>query len=386
MRGSAARPSTARISLALTNHIKTQWQKRGWLAYALWPLSFLTRAYVWINAYLFKHSHRTTQYLNKPVIVVGNVVVGGAGKTPVVIELIKYLHASGRKVGVVSKGYGRSKKQDARDLATSPARALSGEHKGLMASQSPFIEVLEHSPSSLVGDEPKLIHHKTGAPVFVGELRAPTAQALLDKHPELDIIISDDGLQHNALGRDINIVVFDNSGLGNGMLLPAGPLREPWPRIYQNAKTELILSTNEASAPQGFNVTRALSDFAINQRGEKLNLTAHLHSPIHAVAGIARPEVFFQMLMDKGLHLSGTTLLEDHAAFSHEEFDFGSDSLNPTSAKHSEETLFLCTEKDAIKIWEFNPNVWTVPLVCDLDPVFIDALEDALVQIASESA
>ena len=347
------------VRISLINLIKTEWQRLGWFAVILWPLSLLTHLYIRINTYLYKHAIRWTYCANKPVIVVGNVVVGGAGKTPVVIELIKYLSASGRRVGVVSKGYGRIKASDS-------------------YTQHHILEVLEASPASSVGDEPKLIHHKTHVPVFVGDGRALTTKALIEKYPNIDIIISDDGLQHNALGRDINIVVFDNSGIGNGLLLPAGPLREPWPRFFKNAKSELVLSTNEGNAPEGFSVSRSLADFAINKLGQKLDLRDPIASRIHAIAGIARPEVFFKMLIDKGLKLSQTTLLEDHAAFV-EDQSILRKGQNSTDGSN---TIFLCTEKDAIKIWEFNPTVWAVPLICELDSKFTDELEEALVQLA----
>jgi tetraacyldisaccharide 4'-kinase len=349
----------ASLQITLVSHIREQWQKRSWFAWVLWPLSLLTLTYIWANTYLYKNAKRRTYQLAKPVIVVGNVVVGGAGKTPVVIELVKYLSSSGRRVGVISKGYGREK---------IPSSTLHLD----------TLEVFESSSSSLVGDEPKLIHHKTSVPVFVGDQRALAAHALLQRYPNTDVIISDDGLQHNALGRDINIIVFDNSGLGNGLLLPAGPLREPWPRVFKNASTELTLSTNEDRAPQGFTVSRALADFAINKRGQRLDLRDPLLARVHAVAGIARPEIFFEMLVEKGIHLSETTLLEDHAAFKEKEFDFQGHHLKNSQAQ---ETVFLCTEKDAIKIWEFNPDVWAVPLICKLDPKFTDELEDALIQL-----
>ena len=349
------------LRIKLISIIKQQWQIRGWLAFFLWPLSFLTLGYIWINSRLYKARIRLSTRFNKPiVIVVGNVVVGGAGKTPVVIELIKYLNASGRIVGVISRGYGRT---------------VSGG--GNLHQET--LEVTQNSPSSLVGDEPKLIQHLTGVPVFVGDKRTLTARALIEKYPNTDIIISDDGLQHNALGRDINIIVFDNSGLGNGLLLPAGPLREPWPLMYSNAKTQIVLSTNQGNAPEGYKVSRSLSDFAINKYGEKLDLRESISMRIHALAGIARPEVFFEMLVDKGLSLSETTLLEDHATFNEKAFNLY-EGASQTGGEI--DTVFLCTEKDAIKIWEFNPNVWAVPLICSLDAKFTDEIEEALVQLA----
>jgi len=391
MRDIAGYALSARISVI--NLVKEQWQIRGWLAALLWPLSVLTQIYVWVNSYLFKNSIRSTYHLEIPIIVVGNVVVGGAGKTPVVIELVNYLCATGRKVGVISKGYGRTKVTH------------TGEHpvQSAQIAGAGVIEVFEDSSPTLVGDEPKLIQYKTSVPVFVSDKRANAASALLAKYPDTDIIISDDGLQHNALGRDINIVVFDNSGVGNGFLLPAGPLREPWPRVYKNAAKELVLSTNQGNAPSGFTVTRSLSDFAVNGFGKTLDLRTPISAHVHALAGIARPEIFFEMLIEKGVNLSETTLLEDHADFSNTQDDFlrvsadsstgggTTPSLNSGVTDRSMDTdsdtdtdtdrVFLCTEKDAVKIWEINPHVWAVPLECHIDPKFTDELEDALVAL-----
>jgi tetraacyldisaccharide 4'-kinase len=138
------------------------------------------------------------------VIVVGNVIVGGSGKTPFVMALVKHLQARGIKVGVISRGYGRASKA--------------------------CLEVQLNTPVSEVGDEPALIHRNTSAPVFVAARRIDAARLLLQKHPATQVIVCDDGLQHLALHRDVEICVFDDRGVGNGWQIPAGPLREPWPR------------------------------------------------------------------------------------------------------------------------------------------------------------
>ncbi len=352
------------VRISTINLIKKQWQIRGWLSLLLFPLSLLTITYLWINSRLYENQFRKTHHFKTPIIVVGNVVVGGAGKTPVVIELVNHLSQTGRQVGVVSKGYGRLRQRNTNQ-------------------QFHALEVQNTSSCALVGDEPKLIYLKTGVPVFVGDDRAQTVKALLDKYPNTDIVISDDGLQHHALGRDINVVVFDSTGLGNGLLLPSGPLRETWPRAYKNAQTEFILSTNEGKAPMGFKVLRTLSNFAFNKSGQKLDLREPRNTRFHALAGIARPEIFFEMLIDKGLNLSETTLLEDHATFNVHHFNLTDDASVKTNYP---ETTYLCTEKDAVKIWEFNPDVWAVPLICTLDPKFVDELEDSLVQLRRSKA
>src|SRR5512139_1410138 len=180
------------------------WQRRSPLAWALWPLSLLMRVLVRLRQGLYLSGFLRRQPVPVPVIVVGNVVAGGAGKTPVVMALVQHLQAHGLHPGVISRGYGRS----TRDCR----------------------EVREDSPVGEVGDEPALIRRHTGAPVFVARRRIEAAHALLQAYPQTDVLVSDDGLQHYALARDIEICVFDDRGAGNGLLLPAGPLREPWPR------------------------------------------------------------------------------------------------------------------------------------------------------------
>ncbi len=376
--------------------ITQAWQRKGLFSLIFWPLSKLTASYLWVNHKLYLHGFKKRVKLSKPVIVVGNVTVGGAGKTPVVIELVKYLTSTGRSVGVISRGYGASRGRGGTAGASSVPLAKKGatntndlslntdsdskfnpthEFQSAM-NLSGTTEVTQHVSAQVCGDEPKLIHAKTGVPVFVGTQRAEAARLLILKYPEIDVLISDDGLQHQQLARDLNVIIFDDTGLGNGFLLPAGPLRENWPIQYPNAKEEFVLSTNNAKAPIGFKVKRALSDFAYNREGQKLDLRVPTHKRIHALAGIARPYLFFRMLEERGLQLSQTTALQDHANLNEEQLSM---IFKSSAVSSAEETLFLCTEKDAIKIWEFSDCVWAVPLDCTLETQFIDIFEDWLV-------
>jgi tetraacyldisaccharide 4'-kinase len=338
-----------------TQWVLAQWQKRGLLSYALYPLSLLSYCVARINRLMYQVSFKKPELLDRPVIVVGNVVVGGAGKTPVVIEVVKYLKSLGMHVGVISKGYGR-------ELTDNP----------------PF-EVKPQTSARVCGDEPKLIFEKTLAPVFVGRSRVQTARALIEQYPHVDILVSDDGLHDLSLARVINLIVFNDSGVGNGLLLPAGPLREPWPLTYSGAVMDFILSTNQHKAPTGFKLKRTLSTHAFNKRGETLDLDGlrlDQGKRVHAIAGIARPEQFFHMLELLGVELAQTTYLPDHA-----QFDLNSlhDLFKPnTQPQSTEETIFLCTEKDAVKIWEFDESVWSVPLACELPNEFYEQLQDCL--------
>jgi len=313
------------------------WQKRGTLAWLLWPLSLVYRTLAGLRRMTYRSGWLTTQALPVPVIVVGNVIAGGAGKTPIVIELARHLQQRGLHVGVISRGYGRT---------TPGCRAVT-----VAASAQD------------VGDEPALIHRRTGAPVFVGERRIEAAHALLLAHPDTQIIVSDDGLQHLVLPRDLEVVVFDDRGLGNGFLLPAGPLREPWPR---HAGAGLVLHTGQHPQLGGFTLTRRLADHALRADGSTVPLAdvaASATLPVLALAAIARPEAFFAMLRAQGVQPTQLLALPDH-------FDFS--SLQPSQYKGYR---LICTEKDAVKLWPLCPDALAVPLICDLPDAFWQAFD-----------
>ncbi len=317
------------------------WNQRGALALLLWPVSMLYGALTALRRHLYRAGLLAVESVAVPVIVVGNVVAGGGGKTPVVMALVQYLQARGLKAGVVSRGYGRH-----------------GEG---------CREVHADSLASEVGDEPILIERTTGAPVFVAPRRVDAARALLALHPGVDILICDDGLQHHGLHRDIEICVFDEGGTGNGLLLPAGPLREPWPRPM-----DLVLSTRGQRPAEGFSMQRTLAGHARRADGTLValqDLSAFQNRPdaqLWAVAGIARPEAFFAMLRALGLPLARTVALPDHATFDELEW---LDTHN---------LILVCTEKDAVKLWRHRPDALAVPLELHIEPAFWEALDKLL--------
>jgi len=267
--------------------------------------------------------------------VVGNVVAGGAGKTPVVIALAEHFTRLGVAVGVVSRGHGRS--------------------------SVGVVPVHPDSDPRLVGDEPLLIARRTRVPVWVGKRRVEAARALVSAHPQLRLILSDDGLQHHAMTRDVEVCVFDDRGTGNGWLLPAGPLREEWPR-----PADLVLRTEGAPGIDGHVLRRRLATHAVRQDGTRVELASLRGATCHAVAGIAQPQRFFDMLRAAGLRLQSTLALPDH-------HDFASTPLPAADAGP-----LLCTEKDAVKLMRIAPQAMAVPLEVEIEASFWAAL-DALV-------
>jgi tetraacyldisaccharide 4'-kinase len=313
---------------------------------ALWPLSLLMRLLVRLRQGLYLSGMLKRHSAPVLVVVVGNVVAGGGGKTPTVIALVEHLRARGLKPGVVSRGYGRQKSAHGEDCR----------------------EVKPDSPVEQVGDEPALIQRRTGVPVFVARQRIEAARALLAAHPEVNILVSDDGLQHLALARDIEVCVFGDRGLGNGLLLPAGPLREPWPRYV-----DLVLHTGQQPAFTGHAARRALANTAVDARGHRVALDA-LTGPLVAVAGTAQPQAFFDMLRARGLALARTDALPDHAGLQ----DYARWHATLKHDFATDPVTVLCTEKDAAKLWAVCPEALAVPLVFDLPQAFLDEFDRLL--------
>ena len=323
--------------MSLSSGLARVWSRRSASAWLLWPISLVYGAITSLRRYLYSAQIFKTNRVRAKVIVVGNVVAGGAGKTPVVMALVMHLQARGWQVGVVSRGYGRSD-TDCR-------------------------EVQDNSTADEVGDEPALVKLTCHAPVFVAAKRFEAASALLARYPETQIIVCDDGLQHHALHRDLEICVFDDRGIGNGFLLPAGPLREPWPR-----PTDLVLHTGvQASRVQdAFTARRALASYALRVDSSSMPLSDLRGKPLLAVAAIAQPEAFFNMLRDQGLNLATTVALPDHFNFKQ--------WVRPTIQNHT----LVCTEKDAVKLWRSHPDALAVPLVLTPQPEFLSAVDGAI--------
>jgi tetraacyldisaccharide 4'-kinase len=326
------------------------WSQRGPGACLLWPLSLLYRAVSSLHRGLYHTGILEVWHCSVPLIVVGNVVVGGAGKTPLVIALARHFKQQGLQVGVVSRGFGKQSKK--------------------------CLEVLENTPVSDSGDEPALILDAIKAPVFIADRRIDAVQALLRKYPATQVIISDDGLQHYSLARDIEITVFDDSGVGNGWLIPAGPLRQPY--AVGNTTQGLVLHTGQNPAFKGYVSTRRLADYALDAQGHQTALTSLKGQGLTAMAGIAHPGAFFNMLTSCGLQLQQTISLPDH-------FDFSGFSW-PGSANG----VVLCTEKDAIKLFDSpkfkGSRLLAVPLEFTPEPDFLTAVDALLAPLLASSS
>jgi tetraacyldisaccharide 4'-kinase len=303
-----------------------RWLENIWYRTAPPPgwLQLLSRIYAWISQRSAAIKLKQAQHLNVPVIVVGNIAVGGTGKTPVTLWLVQELLRQGYQPGVVSRGYG---------------------------GVGPFPrEVCAESATSECGDEPVLLASRMDVPVVVAPDRVAAANLLLQQYPQTDVLICDDGLQHYALARDFEICVIDGTrGYGNGWLLPAGPLRE-MPARAQNV--QLLLVNGGAAETCGEHAVRFDLRIAnaINLRsGESRPLSAFAGNHISAIAGIGNPQRFFAALREIGLNIDAHDF-PDHYVYSAEDLFFAGDAP------------LLMTEKDAVKCTAFaQANWWQVP-------------------------
>lgn len=311
----------------LQSWIARQWQKRGVWAYLTYPLAWIYGLITNRRRRAYRLAYGNVARVSVPVIVIGNIYVGGTGKTPLACALAEVLQRQGWHPGLISRGYGR---QDDRLPSIGRGHALEWQS---------------------FGDEPALIARKTGIPVSVQRDRALAANALLARFPEVDIIISDDGLQHYGLARDFEILVQDERGIGNGLLLPAGPLREPPSRLEQ---VNLIMTrqANPRACPLpafGVNITHFWQPSTGN-RVDAATFVAHGASlqPLAAIAGIGVPQRFFLSLQNLGVPMAQAYPLADHAAIDEQ-------WLKQLSAK-----TILMTEKDSVKLTLpiIDPRLW----------------------------
>ena len=308
------------------------------------PLAILFGVVVFARRALYRMRLLQVFRVGAPVIVVGNITAGGSGKTPLVLWIVEHLRSAGWRPGVVSRGYGGS-------------IASRGE---------PPAEVSNGSDPAVVGDEPLLLARRAHCPVWVGADRVAAARALLVQHPECDVLVLDDGLQHYALHRDVEIAVLDVRGFGNGRLFPAGPLREPVSR----------LGAVDAVVCNGVSATAMVKGHSMRMEGsECVRLTDRVRASgaaglgskrIHAVAGIGDPPRFFRQLEALGFEVLPHAF-PDHHAYRASDFAFG------------DRLPVVMTEKDAVKCTGFaEPRFWMLPVKAELDAAFGPMLDATL--------
>ncbi|UHL64494.1 tetraacyldisaccharide 4'-kinase [Paralcaligenes sp. KSB-10] len=326
-----------RPPLFFTQALQGLWRSKGIASTLLLPLSWLAGHYVKRKQQRYRQGTRRGASSPHPVIVVGNLYVGGTGKTPVVLALIHALQARGWRPGIISRGYGGH--------AGNEARTGHGQ-----------LDPREF------GDEPSLIAANGNVPVAVHSVRALALHALEQHYPDVNLIIADDGLQHLALARDIEIVVQDARGLGNGRMLPAGPLREPASRL---ASVDYLITN--LTAGQDVPAPLALATRQLTMRlhpdsvrhlisGEKLAWNdwreRYRHASLGAMAGIGHPARFFAMLQECGLDLDKTVAMPDHDPYTRSPFE------------QLDTDLILITAKDAVKCMHFqDERLWAVDVL-----------------------
>ncbi|MDX7991449.1 tetraacyldisaccharide 4'-kinase [Xenorhabdus littoralis] len=303
--------------------IERMWSGRSWLYIALLPLSALYGLVSGFRRLGYKLGLSRSWKAPVPVVVVGNLTAGGNGKTPVVIWLVEQLQQKGYRVGVVSRGYGGK-------------------------SESYPLLVTDEVTTAQAGDEPVLIHRRTGAPVAVAPKRVEAIKALLADTP-VDIVITDDGLQHYALQRDYEIVVIDGvRRFGNGCWLPAGPMRELAGRL----KSVDAIIVNGGTPQTGELPMTLKGELAVNLLTGETRKVRDIPNGV-AMAGIGHPPRFFAALQQLGADLQKTHAFADHQSYEKSQL---------LALANSHQNL-LMTEKDAVKCFQFaQPNWWYLPV------------------------
>lgn len=317
------------------------WYRQNPLSWLLLPLSWLFCAVAVSRRKFYQLKIKKSFSAEVPVVVIGNIVVGGSGKTPLLIAICEYIIENGFRPGVVSRGYG-------------------GSITGLK-------QVAQGDPAELVGDEPLMIYQRTKVPVVVGADRVAAVNQLLENN-QCDIVLSDDGLQHYRMQRDVEIVVVDACRkFGNGFCLPAGPLREPVSRLDD---VDMVVYNGAASATaQACSYTLKIVDLYHLGSGESQALSALHDKTIHAVAGIGNPGRFFTQLRDNGLDVVEHSFADHHSYKQDDFYGWHDDCI-------------IMTEKDAVKCRVLSlPDAWVVRVKADITKTLESQLNSKLLPL-----
>lgn len=317
------------------------WLTRGWIAWLLWPLSLLFQLLAGLRRHAFSQHWLKPWQSPVPVVVVGNITVGGAGKTPLTIALANHLSAQGIAVGLINSGYGGG------------------------SAHWP-LPVDADTAASAAGDEAVLLARRCDAPVVAGRDRVAAVQRLLAEWP-VDLLLCDDGLQHYRLARDAEIAVVSVSqGVGNGFCLPAGPLREPLERLQQ---VDMVVYSGAQRQRHGYYLQADEMLTSVADRNARRSIASLAGQTIHVVAGIAQPDNFFAALRERGIDVVEHAF-PDHHRFSRQELDFGDDRIT------------VMTEKDAVKCLSMGlSDAWYLSVSAILDPPVTDAFDQLVAQL-----
>jgi len=320
--------------------IEHYWYHQNLVSWLLLPLAGLYCLLISLRIKLYQLGWLKSYRAPIPVIVVGNLTVGGTDKTPLIIWLTRWLKSQGLRPGIISRGYGSK------------------------AGYYPY-EIKSFSTAEETGDEPLLLQNRTGVPVVIGPDRQADIEKLLAEH-DCNIILSDDGLQHYRLQRDIEIAIVDGTrGFGNGFCLPSGPLREPVTRLN---RVDMIMVNGGGDNQLAFKVIPG-EVYSVGGSCEQLQLDAFAGQKVHAVAGIGNPQRFFDLLQQHQVEII-PHVFRDHHQYHEYELDF------------ADELPVLMTEKDAVKCRRMQlKNLWYLDIDIQLSDIAKQRLQHLLEQV-----
>ena len=315
--------------------VNDQFYKKISLTLILFPLSYFFFLIIVIRKYLYQFDILKKYKLSVPVVIVGNITLGGTGKTSLILKIIEELKKQEIFVGVISRGYGAKKKYPQ--------------------------EVFVNSKVEDVGDEPLLLKQKFDVPIFIGKDKASVGNLLIDQYPNVQLILSDDGLQHYKLQRDYEICIIDGErGFGNNLLLPSGPLREPKTRLDEC--NSIIINGQNDDFDYDYLMTYKNPNFLMNRHYQKIKFKELKDQDILIMSAIGNPNRLIEFFRSFGFHFK-YKFFNDHYFFKQEDFD------------GLEKKLIVMTEKDIVKCENINhDNIWYLPVSVEIDEGFINEI------------